>query len=248
MTEVAPVRGPAAVGDADAANAGFDETAGHQQLVVPERSAVALMPRRAVAVTFADGARFLLQIKGVHQTVRRQHLEGLPIRNIHPFHRCGIERAPQLIDRFEQVPTATEFILRQFAQAHEIDLIVLDLGAGMRGTCDAGPRNVVGAMLHRREQIDVGGDDRIGSAEHFRDDGAQVRLAFAARDVHAVAGRRLEAGMLVAQADNGADDCEFVHHAGEARQVFAHLDAGYARRNWPEFAANLVGGVGLHVE
>ena len=41
------------------------------------------------------------------------------------------------------VPTAAELVLGQFAQAHEVNLIVLDLGAGVSGADDAGAGDVV---------------------------------------------------------------------------------------------------------
>src|SRR5437867_11641148 len=59
MPEIAPVRVPEAVGNRDAANTRFDKAAGHEELIIPERGAVPLVPRRAVAVAVAHRPRRL---------------------------------------------------------------------------------------------------------------------------------------------------------------------------------------------
>ncbi len=47
---------------------------------------------------------------------------------------------------------------------------------------------------------------------------------------------------------HGADDGKLSHPGGKLRQVFANMDAGDRRIDRLEFAANLVGAVGLHVK
>jgi len=104
-------------------------------------------------------------------------------------------------------------------------------------------------------QADVG---RHGAAwtELLRQHGAECGVLIVGLEAAIEARRREEARehvvvgrTVVGRAvGEGADLRELVHHAGHARQVLAHVDAGEVGRDFLEVATHLDRRVGLHVE
>ena len=111
MAEVAAVRVPEAVGHRDAAHARFDQPAGHQQLIVPQRRAVALMPRRAVAVAFAHAGALPCSDRarrraGCDVSTSNAWRYEMSMRSI----GCVVEVAAQIVHRSQQLAAILELI------------------------------------------------------------------------------------------------------------------------------------------
>ena len=128
--------------------------------------------------------------------------------------------------------------------AEQGQVVAVELRGGVFRAEQAGAGGVVGLVLHRREEVDERGDDRVDVALGLRDDRAEMRRPEPLGVGHRLAGDVLPARMLVAEADHRAEDRHLVGTAGELRQQFAELDAGDDRRDRLELAADLGRGFG----
>ena len=115
QVEVLAVAVPAAVGQRHAANAGLDQPAGHQQMIVDGRSAVVLeLVRLAVAVALADLVGSRAQVEGVEQLAGGRARRG-PARSAasQPLSgAAGVEFAAQAVEAVQQPPAVAELVER----------------------------------------------------------------------------------------------------------------------------------------
>src|SRR5205823_427709 len=121
QTEVVAVAVPAAVGQGDDANAGLDETARHQQVIVAGRGAVVLeLVRLAVAVHRLDLLRLAADIEGLEQFAGGQHAEGAFVDRIHATQLpAGIDLTAKAVETGQQTATVAD-ALQRGALEHEV--------------------------------------------------------------------------------------------------------------------------------
>ena len=216
------MRVPEAVGDGDAAGPGFDQAAGHEELIVPLRGTVALVLGRTLAVAIAQGRGLLVHVQCFDELAGGEHIEGPLVVRVQGTAISPIE----LVELPKQAFAVLQLGNRDSLRPHHRETVAVHLGrhggSAKRSRC----RAVVRLVLHDREKVHERRNHRVGRPLHLGDDRPDVRLVLALRDVHAVAGHALEAAVLVLLADHGADHRQLIHAAGQPRQMLADLDAG----------------------
>ena len=222
--EVLAVAVPAAVAQGHAADAGLDQPAGHQELIVAGRGAVVLvLVRLAVAVLVAEPRVFLREVQRVDQLARREHVEGQarwPSRRLRAAPLASTSRRSW--SKLRSRPR------RSASRSAVMPLSVMFFSAGpsgLNGAC-AGPRKPAapGSLQGTCRVVSArptnGGTDGIDRPLHPADDRAEARpAADGLQVVERLAGVALVQVVPPGGADDRADDRRLVHQAASLGNV-----------------------------
>ena len=249
QVEVLAVAVPAAVGQRDAADAGLDQPAGHQQLIVDRRRAVVLeLVRLAVAVALADLVALLASGRGR----RRSLLEvstprARSVRASHALERAArVDLAAQAVEAGQQLLAVAELFERDALERQVGHALAVRLERRRRTVPrkPGVPESDHGMCCVGSARPTNGGTEGSTGPCSLASDGADARpAAHRGQRVRRPAGHALDGVVAAAGADDGADDGALVHAGGDPREDFADLDAGDVGGDRLELAADLDGGV-----
>src|SRR5690349_9242027 len=100
---------PAAESERDAAGAGFDEAAGHEEMLHHFGRAVVAIFGVALAVALANFRVFFFDVERFEDFAGGQHAEGLFVESVEAAHQTtGIDVAAEGVETFEQGATISE--------------------------------------------------------------------------------------------------------------------------------------------
>ena len=212
---------PAAVGDADHAHAGLDETAGEQEA----------LPGGVAAVFVAQFVGLGFQIEGLARLRAADEVVGTLIKAVHGANRVRFLRgAEMIVHGLQQVAAAVEALVIDVLRRGEIahgEVSIRRIAAEREGT--EGAAHVAAALLRR----DDAGDDDVGrqvvpAALLMADDGAEAGKLD--RRAGSVAGEHVVSAALVRRLAmrDGADHRDLVEDLGDVREALADILAGDA--------------------
>ena len=170
QAEVVAVRVPAAVGERHATDAGLDQPARDQQMLVDRRCTVVLeLVRLAVAVAVAKPGIFPAQVEGVDQPAGGQDVEGELGRRVDAGERTrGVAVAFQPVEAGQQ-PAAIVELSGRDPQLHVGHRRPVRLERGVRRPEEPGRTRVgPGAVLGSRGQADERRDGRVDGPLQLR--------------------------------------------------------------------------------
>ena len=213
--------------------------------------------RNVHAVTLSNARVFLGDIQRIHQAGIGEDAEGLRVVGIEAADLAGVVGvAPELVNGAAQ-PVA----VIQAIQRNALEFKALRLGEGIllherhrrvrraneAASAGLAPSAVAGGVhqrkirRHSRALVPL----QFAYPRTPARPAAVRRVAFLAL---APAGHALVTIMRAIGIGNGPDDRVLVGQLGQTRELLADLDAGYVGLDGPEFAADLLGRLGLEVE
>lgn len=154
-------------------------------------------------------------------------------------------------ERFQlaaEVTAAIELRLFDEAESHRFDVFTIGADSFVSGSEIAGAGAVVRAMDHCGKEVHERWDEGIDGPLDARDCRADVGLSEEVALLHGKACEILEAGVFVAEANDGADDGETVGDEGQAREHFGDLQSRDDSVDRVEFPADLFGSIGFEVK
>ena len=231
-----------------AASAGFHEASRDEEMLHQFRAAIVAIARVALAVTLHELWILVLEVKRRHELAGSQNAERLLGISVEAGHlSAGIDIAPESVHGGQQRATIGEAIKRDAVEDHVVlARALVDLKRRVGRTEEAShavvrPRH----MPHLRRKSNERWNRRITRALELRKQRTHRRPAAQRLITIHVARVALEGFVTIFHADHRADDRAFIHHLGEARQMFANLDARNVRRDGSELPAHFAGRVGL---
>ena len=248
---------PLAVVDGDDACSGLNEAAGGEEALGDAGGAVAVdaLDGVASAVACDEAGVFFGEVEGVGELGGGEDAHGLLGEEVHAFHAAaGVDIAAEVVDAGEEACAVGEAIVGDALEGE-----VATAGAGVAeggagGAEHAGAGLVVGAVGAFVAHADEGRDGGVVRALELADDAAKLGPAAGRGDAGGdvaggdVAGVALGGIVPGLRADEGADDGEFVHHLGHAREELADFDAGDVGADGLVRPGDLAGGIGLEVK